>query len=489
MYNRIHREVSQPFPADYFMWRVASIILVGASLCHPTAVLAEAAGLDELTVDPRSRYEQIELLDHSRYSGLIESEDSNWLTLIRIQSPRGQKMHLVIQPFEKAQILTVSRLDADNRAALQRRIEEFRNRAAIEAVRMEAIRLGPREAEGFRYRHYRTRWFTLDSTADEQNTRRIVVRAEQIFAAYRQIVPPRAEPSQPPRLIVLESTSQYQLLLEKLGLKIKIVNPACFLEDQNAVVVGSELARLSAVSNQITAQNTQLRRELRDLEARLSERLRGVADSLRKSGLSNRDVTNEVVREREKFKKQLERKRAELRQSDQQMDRLFRQNSSQTLVRLYHEAFHAYLRNFVYPRQKHDVPTWLNEGLAEIFEGSLLEVSTLRVDVPNPVALKNLKADLAGPSPMDLKVLLAAGEGQFLLTARSQPATVDRYYAYAWGLAHYLTFERHLLESQPLENYLQPASTRLDPVQRFQQMVGMPIAQFERQWWAYIGGL
>ena len=45
--------------------------------------------------------------------------------------------------------------------------------------------------KGYSYRHYRSKWFTLDSTADEQNTRRVIVRAEQIFAAYRQIVPPR----------------------------------------------------------------------------------------------------------------------------------------------------------------------------------------------------------------------------------------------------------------------------------------------------------
>ena len=87
-------------------------------------------------------------------------------------------------------------------------------------------------------------------------------------------------------------------------------------------------------------------------------------------------------------------------------------------MRLYHEAFHAYLRNSVYPRQQYDVPPWLNEGLAVIFEGGLLEGNTLRVDAPNPAALKKLKADLAGPAPLELDSLLSAGEGQFLLTGR-----------------------------------------------------------------------
>ena len=56
------------------------------------------------------------------------------------------------------------------------------------------------------------------------------------------------------------------------------------------------------------------------------------------------------------------------------------------------------------------MPPWLNEGLAVIFEGGLLEGNTLRVDAPNPVALKKLKADLAGPA--------AAGIGEAALRRR-----------------------------------------------------------------------
>ncbi|MEI8375058.1 MAG: DUF1570 domain-containing protein [Planctomycetota bacterium] len=469
------------------MWRIVFLIPVWASLSSLAARPVRAAGPGEPAEDSCSRYEQVELLDHSRHAGLIESEDGDWLTLIRIQSPRGQQMHLVIQPLDRRQILSVSRLDAGKRAVLEQQIEEFRNRATIEAIRMEALQLKPREAEGNTYRHYRSKWFTLDSTADEQNTRRVVVRVEQIFAAYRQIVPPRSEPSQPPRLVVLGSMDQYQSLLTKLGLKSKIENPACFLEDQNVVVVGSDLARLTAVNCQISTDNAQLRRDLRDLECRLAERLRVVAESLHKSGLSSGQVARELTREREKFKKQLDKKRDELRKSDQQIDRLFKQSASQTLVRLYHEAFHAYLRNNVYSQQKYDVPPWLNEGLAVIFEGGLLEGNTLRVDAPNPVALKKLKADLTRPKPLELENLLAANEVQFLLATGVRPAAVDRHYVHAWGLAHYLTFEKHLLGSPALEKYLQPGNAA--PKQRFQQLIGMPLDQFEHEWRDYIRSL
>ena len=59
---------------------------------------------------------------------------------------------------------------------------------------MEAVSLVPLEKEGNRYQHYAGKWFTLDSTADGRLTRRIIVRVEQIFAAYRQMLSPRRHP-------------------------------------------------------------------------------------------------------------------------------------------------------------------------------------------------------------------------------------------------------------------------------------------------------
>ena len=444
--------------------------------------------------------EQIELSNHARYSGLIESEDSNWLTLIRIETPRGRPTHLVIQPFDRNQIVSITRLDDAERAELQKQIDEFRNRATIEAARMEAVRLGTAAAEGRTYRHYQGRWFTLDSTADEQNTRRVVVRAEQIFAAYRQILlPPTRDPQagapgapdpvRPLRLILLGSLHEYQAVLVKLGVTARFQNPACYIEDKNTVVIGSDLTRLSAAMGQLEAQNVRLRRELRELEQRLAERLRSMGDELRKSGMSNGDVGRELTKVRGQFKQQVDKKNEELRQSDAQIERLFKQAAGQMLVRLYHEAFHAYVRNWVFPRPQYDIPSWLDEGLAVLFEGGLLEGDKLRVDAPNPVVLKKLKADMAGPDPLALSDLLAAGQGNFHIAAAAQPEAADRYYVNAWGLAYYLTFEQRLLTGPALEKYLRSENARLAPAVRLRLLTGLPLGQFEAKWRRYISEL
>ena len=64
------------------------------------------------------------------------------------------------------------------------------------------------------------------------------------------------------------------------------------------------------------------------------------------------------------------------------------------LLGLFHEAFHAYLENYVYPQRDHDVPRWLNEGLAQIFEAGNWSRARLRLDAPDAGRLEALQQDL-----------------------------------------------------------------------------------------------
>ena len=150
---------------------------------------------------------------------------------------------------------------------------------------MEAVSLLPLEREGNRYQHYAGKWFTLDSKADGRLTRRIIVRVEQIFAAYRQMLSPRRRPAPPPRLVVFNSMDQYQAFLARRGVKIQ--NRACFLEDEDVVAMGSELGRLTA---RMAAVNGQERKKCsaswQQLENRLPASVRELADKMREEGRS-----------------------------------------------------------------------------------------------------------------------------------------------------------------------------------------------------------
>jgi len=431
--------------------------------------------------------ERLELVGHWPYEGLIESEDRDWITMIQIRRPPGRPMYLVIRPIDRASVRSVVRLDVPQREALRRQIDEFRNRAAIEAGRMEAVHLETAAAEGNRYQRYRGRWFTLDSTVDEAMTRRVIVRTEQIFTAYRQILPPRTTPQAPPRLVVFGSVAAYQAFLARLGVRIE--NRACFLEEKNLVAAGSELERLVASMVKTNAQNEQLRRQLKALEDGLTARLREMADSLRKEQVPPAEIQRLLGLERGKFQHEAKTLRTQIELSDSEAAKVFRQSTRQTFARLGHESFHAYLENYVYPHARFDVPSWLNEGLAVMFEGGMLEGETLRVDAPNRAALTKIKADLAGPEPLGLARLLAAGPSAFLTPDQAAVPSAERHYAYAWGLAYWLSFEKRLLEGPALERYVERGTSAAEPAIRFQRLVAGPLESTEAQWRKYIMAL
>ncbi len=474
----------------------------------------------ESPTSPEWPLERVELRDGRQYSGLIESEDDWWINLAQISRTAGRPMHLVIRPIERRQVAGVVRLDDPQRAELQTRVDGFINRATIEAGRMEAVAIGTVKRDGATYRHYAGRWFSLDSTIDELTTRRIIVRVEQIFTAYRQVLPPisllkkgtgseqaianaarngdrevpvpffqqadRGLPSSPLRLLVFGSPEEYHAYLNRLGLKID--SRACYLRQENLVVAGSEVARFAAELAKVNARHEQLRRELDDLEQRLKERLRGLAKEMQRQGGDRRESNRLLVAEKRKSREQLDQKQKEINRYDRENAQVFDRVTGQMFTRLYHEAFHAYLENYVYPHDRHDVPLWLNEGLAVLFEGGLLESDSLRIDAPNAVVLRRLKTDLASRQPLSLAALLAARHDRFA-QPRDEAATSDRYYLYAWGVTHYLAFERHLLGSTALDRYVERSAVELPPVERFERFIGVPLPIFERQWREYVANL
>jgi hypothetical protein len=145
--------------------------------------------------------------------------------------------------------------------------------------------------------------------------------------------------------------------------------------------------------------------------------------------------------------------------------------------RLCHESLHAYLENYVYPHGTHDVPRWLNEGLATMFEGAVVQNDPFRV-APNGEMAKRLARDLGGKQPLPLEKVLAGGADEF------HPNTGDLYYAHAWGLVYYLTVKRDksLLGSPALDEYVRAKAKDLPPMRRFEKLVGMPPDKFEKEW-------
>jgi regulator of replication initiation timing len=363
--------------------------------------------------------------------GLIESQDDTWVNWIEIRQPPGKPTSLVIRPIERSAIVRITDLPPAGQQQLRRQIQQFIHRAEIEAGEMDAVRLDERNQGGVRHLLYQGKWFLLDSTLGEATTRYMAVKVQQMFTAYRQLLPPRTESRRPLRLMLFGSLDDYRGQLAQCGLKID--NPAVYLQEQNLVMAGGEMAALISKLDEYRAYHKKLLEEYRQLKETLPKQWEQLGRQLRDQGQQESQIRATLVFEKRKTEKMIQQKVDEIRLVQRKNERDFARAGQRMLSRLYHESFHAYLENYVYPHRDHDVPPWLNEGLAVAFEEGLLESGSLRLGAPNHAALACLKADLAGAAPLALDRLLASTARDFVVP-EGLSGKSNRYYAYAWGL-------------------------------------------------------
>ncbi len=423
--------------------------------------------------------ERVTLTDGKTYQGLIESEGPASIEFMEVRRPRGKPMFLIVRPIDRKAIAKWERLSEPEQQQLRARLQKHKQRALIDARRMEDLQLTATRRDDKVVWQYEGNGFSLESTADEPMTRRSIVRLEQIFTAYRQLFPPRWTSAAHLHVHLFGASEQYQQALRELGLHIK--NPAVYLPDKNLILAGSDMNRFDAELAQVSRQHRQIKQQLDALLAETPARVKELGEELKKTDIPAAERQKILVAEQKKWEDQRKNARRTILTLDRKNAAKFNELSGKMFNRLAHEAFHAYLETFVYPRQVYDMPRWLNEGLAQIFEAGLLEADTLRIDAPNLAALEQLQNDLRGTSPLELSDLLGAGSDTFL-SAHASGAATSRSYYYSWGLAYFLTFEQNLVGTPQFNAYLSPAAATKPAVERFEALIGEPLVDFQKRW-------
>lgn len=326
---------------------------------------------------------------------------------------------------------------------------------------------------------YRGEAFTLSSRASEELTRRCVMRLEQMFAAYRRVLPPRGSPQQELRIEIFGTLADYQSLARSLGLPIE--NAALYHAPRNLVAAGSDLSKLAEQLQQVQAQHDAARQQVEQLRTDLPGKLKKRQEQLAAAGGSESDRRMALNIYRRQIEKELDTREDRVADYDRQNDASFEQHAGRMLALLYHEAFHAYLENYVYPQSGHDVPRWLNEGLAQIFEHAVVDGKALRIDVPHAPSVACLQENLKSTEPLTLAKVLSADHRNFLVP-HGGAAGNKTLYAYAWGLTYYLALVKPALSGDALDDYASSDAAALGPIPRFERLVGQPLPEFESQW-------
>ncbi len=463
---------------------VASGWNCGHGYAQDASAANSAPASDTRTLAADLKLERVTLREGTKYDGLVQGESPETVEFLEVRRLPGRPMYLMLRPLAREDIQDLARLPPDARAELRERLEQFRRRTLIQGREIDDLKLTSIQQNGQAIWSHAGESFTLESTANEQMTRRLAVRLGQIFTSYRQLLPPRREASERVHIRIFGSTAGYQAALKQLGFVIG--NPAVYLADRNLILAGTELDRFDAELARVARQHEQIRKELEAQIAEVPSRVKKLGEELEDAGVGASERLRIVLAEQRKWSDQRKALASQIATIDRANEAKFNELTQRMFTRLAHEAFHAYLETDVYPSRQYDVPRWLNEGLAQVFEAGILELNSLRIDAPHLDALEKLQGDLRGSQPLRLEELLTMSSSSFLAAhgdvTPSEPERSSRAYYYSWGLAYYLAFERGIFDDPAFETYISSAAANMDPVKRFESLVGMPLAEFEETW-------
>jgi hypothetical protein len=469
-------------------WSVIGPALVGAQTRPAADPPGPQRGPSALEQSAEWKMDVLRLKNGKLRRGYVRTTRDDEIDFIEVNRNSGRPMNLVVMSLDPKSVDRVElALPADRKLLLDRisPLLTHKSHVEIEAGRMQDVELKEIVRDGVRYYICPASWFTLESTADEASTRRCVVRLEQVFRAFRHVLPERAKGRSELRVLLFGSMEEYRRHLAAHGLILD--NPAYYSSARNTIAAGSELVRYAERLEQVRRENEALRRQYEARNREINQRLAELAVKLREAGFTEDAIESEQKIRKSAWTRQFndvvgeDGASGELAYIDRKNADMFEQVAGQMFRRLYHEAFHAYLENYAYPSSAWHVPRWLNEGLAQIFENGQIDADdTLRLDAPDRETLAALQSDLLR-HPLPLAALLEAEEHAFLHT-HGDPHGSRRHYLYSWGLAWHLAFDRDLLAGERFNEYLSPEHSLTSSLARFEALVGQPLPDFDAAW-------
>ena len=440
---------------------------VGAALLGAVIFAADnAPGGDEW------KYDIVYPKKGNPYRGLVLARKADRVDMKWVVRKPGRPTIVFSIALASEEIVRVDLLPDDERETLRRRLKALQEERARLAEHLKALdpavklpaddRLDLRETPWvgdarIKALSYQSNHFRLVSNAPRGIVVATAIRLEQAYAAYAHCLPPRAK-GVATTILVPQSSADYRVLVRGQGRNL--LNPAFFDPVANQVVCAFDWQHMTEELARVHRHHVKLRTDLNERESELRKAYKGVLPA--------------------ELKKTIADKRRQIDAAEARNRDVFERAQQRLFQRLFHEAFHAYLLNFVYPNRDGELPRWLNEGLAQIFETAIFEVGELRIGHADKERLDAVRRALSKNALLPLADLLRSGPKQFQVAHDGDKQVSDRYYLSSWALAHYLTFDRKLLGTPALDAYVGDLKRGAEPLDAFAKLTGQPLPQFER---------
>lgn len=423
------------------------------------------------------KFDEVYLTNGGKFRGMVLDDLPQGLRFQVVKRHPGRPTVTLTLWLTRGEVREVKKISPEEREILKGRLEALDQTGLGERARMHDLELEPADWPGRigGAQQYRSDQFVLISSAPEEVTRRAAVRLEQIYTAFTRFLPPRIEPTQTTTVYLAGRVEDYRNLLGPgFG---PVLNPATYDPKTRRIACGTDLLRLGEDLAANRVKHAQQLAGLKRYEAEIRQLYRGQKDDLNR------------------FLQVANRERKQIFLANRANELAFDKATARLFGLLYHEAFHSYVSEYVYPpkgvadvkagKGTGELPRWLNEGLAQIFETAVVEAGELQVGHADETRLRNVQESLGNAQKKDglmpLSELLRAGANDFLAAHNNDRANSDRAYLTSWALAFYLTFDRRLIGTEAFEQFLRAVNTGAEPIQAFETLVGQDLLSFEKE--------
>jgi hypothetical protein len=413
--------------------------------------------------------------------GLVVEQGASFVQIRCISRKPGSPTVVFTENVPRGDVASLQLLGDADRKLLEQRLDALKREREVLAGRLRALdpktKAPGKSGDAFDLRpaawpgdpkvkalSYQSAYFRLVSNCRPELVQLAAIHLEEVYAAYVRSLPPRKASASPTTVLLTGSLAEYQAIVRSRGLNL--FNPAFYDPNHNQVVCGSDLERLCDDLEKVRKDHAALRQKIHETRAELAKVYRGKVPAELLAPLLDAD-----------------KRFARIEASN---DRTFARRRDRLFTRLYHEAFHAYLSTFVYPSRDGALPLWFNEGLAQIFETAIVEVGELRVGHADEERLAAIRKALAHGKLLPLADLLRSAPKHFQVAHRGDRLVSDRYYLASWGLAFYLTFDKRLLGTKALDDYVAALKRGVSVTDAFADLVGKPLPQFEKEYQQYL---
>jgi len=330
--------------------------------------------------------------------------------------------------------------------------------------------------------------FEIHSTCEPDFLKECAFYVEEIVAGYQRHFKVRRNAGRRIPMFLLADRAEYiEWQRQKFGSAVE--NPAFYDPGENTIVAYNTVEKAKAAAIRVELARVQkamedVKRAAAQMEAKLDKVVRELRSEAKTAEQVRalREQERTLRRELDEYRTGADAEIEKCRRIVEHNNRALREQTRGMYQTLFHEGFHAFSRNYLFAEKA--VPHWLDEGMACVFEQSVVEAGELIHGQVDAELQRTCRAGFAARRAIPLGDLLKADGRMFAVTHLGSAARSHMAYAQSWAMAHWLTQQATL---EQLDRYVSDVSSGRDPVLALVEMLGRPVRTIEEQVRRHVG--